>query len=494
MSRQRTLIRTEIELTHEEVSLLRGQLGLLGRHLRWPNALVEQIQLVFAEWATNLAEHSEQTAVPVLLQQTADRVELILSDGASFPATCDELPDLESESGRGRWLISQMTDQVIQDSGRTQFVWAHTQGYEGQRVLVVDDDPIVLALTQDYLSTDFNVVTAGSAEAAMKILNQHAIDLVVCDFDLPGSNGFELRRTLLLSRSTDLMPFVFISGDKDLDKKGASNTLAVDRFVQKPFLRHVIVDICHEAIKTQSLITRRLHEQFLKTSAQRTLIDTLPAHAPLQLETHHKTTGQGGGDFFLTRENENGRFFILGDCMGHDPSSQWYAHLWVGFLRGALIAQQQNQTLEPLAKMLVDAATNDPLLDEAMLTLCLVYQSNEAWMQVTSFGHPLPVLIAPDGQPAEVGEQYGMLGLGQIELSMLPKETWTAGMRMALFTDGVTEDPSEPPHGESGSALMDLMKSGQSAPLDELKTIIAHAHQDQEKDDATLIMLEAKCA
>ena len=115
-------------------------------------------------------------------------------------------------------------------------------------------------------------------------------------------------------------------------------------------------------------------------------------------------------------------------------------------------------------------------------------------MQVTSFGHPLPVLIAPEGQPTEIGEQYGMLGLGHIELSMLPKENWTAGMRMALFTDGVTEDPSEAPHGESGSALMDLMKSGQSAPLDELKAIIASAHQDQEKDDATLIMLEAKCA
>ena len=164
------------------------------------------------------------------------------------------------------------------------------------------------------------------------------------------------------------------------------------------------------------------------------------------------------------------------------------------FLRGALIAQQQNQTLEPLTNMLIDAAANDPLLDEAMLTLCLVYQSNEGWMQVTSFGYPLPVLLTPDGQPTEVGEQYGMLGLGHIELNTAPKERWGEGMRMALFTDGVTEDPTEALHGELGNALMDLMKSGQSTSLNELKSIIANAHQDQDKDDATLIMLEAKCA
>ena len=66
---------------------------------------------------------------------------------------------------------------------------------ESVQVLVVDDDPDVRDLLDDYLSEQgYRVVSADSAAAARELLDDQAPSVVLLDVGLPGEDGFSLAR------------------------------------------------------------------------------------------------------------------------------------------------------------------------------------------------------------------------------------------------------------------------------------------------------------
>ena len=64
-------------------------------------------------------------------------------------------------------------------------------------VLVVEDEPEIVALLRDFLFVaGFCVLSAGDAAAAGAELAEHPVDCVLVDVMLPGSSGFELCRRI----------------------------------------------------------------------------------------------------------------------------------------------------------------------------------------------------------------------------------------------------------------------------------------------------------
>ena len=60
-------------------------------------------------------------------------------------------------------------------------------------ILLVDDDPDVLMLTSRALAPDgYQVLTAERGEAALALLREHSVSVVVSDFSMPGMNGAQL--------------------------------------------------------------------------------------------------------------------------------------------------------------------------------------------------------------------------------------------------------------------------------------------------------------
>lgn len=64
-------------------------------------------------------------------------------------------------------------------------------------VLCVDDDPRAMTARSLILSVaGYDVQTAGSSEAALRIFRRTSIDLVIADHFLPGMSGAELARAM----------------------------------------------------------------------------------------------------------------------------------------------------------------------------------------------------------------------------------------------------------------------------------------------------------
>jgi CheY-like chemotaxis protein len=98
------------------------------------------------------------------------------------------------------------------------------------RVLVVDDEPIILETMTEVLEGEgFTVRTAEDGFAALALLRQTQPDLIISDLRMPNMSGFELLS--IIRRRYPHIPVIAISGEFIL--KGMPAGLLMDAFFQK---------------------------------------------------------------------------------------------------------------------------------------------------------------------------------------------------------------------------------------------------------------------
>ena len=109
------------------------------------------------------------------------------------------------------------------------------RGLPVSRVLVVDDDHAVRAVTVEMLKDlGCDTIQAADGVAALALLEQPngMPDLILLDYAMPGMNGLQLARTLRERGIT--VPVALVTGYAELaDSDGAASPL--DALLRKPF-------------------------------------------------------------------------------------------------------------------------------------------------------------------------------------------------------------------------------------------------------------------
>lgn len=112
---------------------------------------------------------------------------------------------------------------------------AHMTAIEGKqsRVLVVDDEPMVLEVVTTYLERDgFQVATASNGAEALAELDRERPDLLVLDVMLPEIDGFDLLGRI---RRTSDMPVILLTARTEEADRVLGLELGADDYVVKPF-------------------------------------------------------------------------------------------------------------------------------------------------------------------------------------------------------------------------------------------------------------------
>lgn len=101
-----------------------------------------------------------------------------------------------------------------------------------KHICVVDDDPQICHLLQEFLSEKGFLVTAvSSGEAMYHQLKQHTFDLIILDLMLPGEDGLSLCRKL---RASDQTPIIMLTAMGDDADRICGLEMGADDYVTKP--------------------------------------------------------------------------------------------------------------------------------------------------------------------------------------------------------------------------------------------------------------------
>jgi diguanylate cyclase (GGDEF)-like protein len=112
------------------------------------------------------------------------------------------------------------------------------------RVLLVDDDDRFRTLLRTTLEpADLDVVEAGDAAKAARLIEAQRPDVVVLDVHLPGLDGLTFCRRLKAQPATQGVAIVLLTGDDGRDTALAADAAGADAFLRKPFSPLELLDV-----------------------------------------------------------------------------------------------------------------------------------------------------------------------------------------------------------------------------------------------------------
>jgi two-component system NtrC family sensor kinase len=89
----------------------------------------------------------------------------------------------------------------------------------GKRVLVIDDEDLILQMIREVLTGNgYKVDVALDGESALRRMSQYHYDLALCDWKMPGLNGQQLYERLNQFNPEMSKRLIFITGDVVNDK------------------------------------------------------------------------------------------------------------------------------------------------------------------------------------------------------------------------------------------------------------------------------------
>jgi two-component system phosphate regulon response regulator PhoB len=156
-----------------------------------------------------------------------------------------------------------------------------------ERVLVVDDEPDIVALVAYHLAkSGYRVSTAANGYDALGLARQERPALVVLDLMLPGLSGFDVMEQLRADDGTREVAILMLTARKDEPDRIRGLSLGADDYLTKPFSPQ-------ELVLRVGAILRRVG------AAGGTGNDTL-AIGPIHIDRAAHRVSVDGGDVDLT--------------------------------------------------------------------------------------------------------------------------------------------------------------------------------------------------
>lgn len=111
-----------------------------------------------------------------------------------------------------------------------------------ETILIVDDEEDILELIKYNLKNEgYQILTAQTGEAAIKIARQSQLDLLILDLMLPGIDGLEVTRYLKNNAATQDLPIVMLTAKGEESDVVTGLELGANDYISKPFSPKVLI-------------------------------------------------------------------------------------------------------------------------------------------------------------------------------------------------------------------------------------------------------------
>ncbi len=190
--------------------------------------------------------------------------------------------------------------------------------HEGLRILLVEDDPIVRAGSeQAFQLAGLNVEAFASAELARKHITPGFPGIVISDIRLPGMNGMEL---LLHIKSIDKdVPVILVTGHGDITMAVQAMRNGAYDFIEKPYTSEQLVEVARRAMEARSLMLE-VHSLRRQLEGRKGIEATLLGKSPAMQEIRRLIldVADTGADVLIYGDTGSGKEMVA-RCL-HDYS------------------------------------------------------------------------------------------------------------------------------------------------------------------------------
>lgn len=116
-------------------------------------------------------------------------------------------------------------------------------------ILSVDDSKSIRDMIAFTLQPrGYEVIGAGDGLEGLAALSAHAVNLVVCDLNMPNMNGIEMIRKVREDRRFDGLPIVMLTTEAQKEKMKEAKDAGATGWIVKPFDEEKLVSVVGKLI------------------------------------------------------------------------------------------------------------------------------------------------------------------------------------------------------------------------------------------------------
>ncbi len=122
-----------------------------------------------------------------------------------------------------------------------------------QRILVVDDDELVLAaLVELFSPKGWTVMTASSGPQALKKLEREHFDLLILDIIMPRMDGYELCRKIRAMEGYTKIPVIMLTAKNGEEEHNRGLDAGANLFLPKPISPQRLLELIEASLPKES--------------------------------------------------------------------------------------------------------------------------------------------------------------------------------------------------------------------------------------------------
>jgi len=332
-----------------------------------------------------------------------------------------------------------------------------------QHVLIVEDSPVYRRLLARMLAQwGYPVSEAETGVAALDILANQPVSLVISDWEMPEMDGLSLCREIRSRQFGHYVYVILLTAREAPDDLTLGFDAGADDFLSKPVEQSELRARLHAGARVLSLESTLAARNARLSEALRQIEQDLEVAARIQqsgLPAHQQRhqdyfsdwiflpSAWVSGDIFNVFPLDNHLGFYCVDVSGHGVGAAMMS-LAVArqFLHGRAVERflftADNEVASPaeVVRILNGRFCSDEVEIVSYFTMIYgVIDLATGEGRLCQAGHPTPFIVTPEGEARTVGNGGAPVGL-------MPDLCWTdvnfslaAGERLCLFSDGITE-------------------------------------------------------
>ena len=174
------------------------------------------------------------------------------------------------------------------------------------KILIVDDEKMMLKIASKILSRDYDVICAGTGAEAIELFMHESPDMVLSDLIMPEIDGYELQRRLQ-EISSRPVPIMFMTADDSDENESKSFALGASDYIHKPLKGDILLR------RVKNILDRLDKIQDLTEAANLDLMTGLLNKTAAQREIGNLCADNQGVLMLLDLDN----FKLVNDLYGH---------------------------------------------------------------------------------------------------------------------------------------------------------------------------------